>query len=259
MIAETDAGGCSGKGQTLSGQAPVGAAGATGGTETACVLDAGPRRRGPARLCAATRTVRPASELLRFVVGPDGEAVPDVKNKLPGRGLWITATREALAEAIRRKVFARGFKRDVRLPPDLPERTERLLERSVLDALAMAGKAGLVAAGFAKAETALAGPRAVALLHAAEAAAEGSRKLNAAWRRRSSAAEPVVIGTLTSAQLDLALNRPNVVHAALLAGPASETFLARCQRLERFRNGDQHHKAGEAAPDEPAGDTNAYD
>ena len=68
------------------------------------------------RLCAATRTVRPVSDLIRFVVGPDGEAVADVKNKLPGRGIWVTATRDALDEAIKRKAFARGFKREVRLP-----------------------------------------------------------------------------------------------------------------------------------------------
>src|ERR1700733_9024621 len=92
-------------------------------------LDRGLDRRQLSRLCAATHTVRPVADLVRFVVGPVGEAVPDVKNKLPGRGIWITGTRDALEEAIRRKVFARGFKRDVRLPPDLVSRTETSLER----------------------------------------------------------------------------------------------------------------------------------
>ena len=99
--------------------------------------------------------MRPVADLIRFVVGPDGEAVPDLKRKLPGRGVWVTATQDALGEAIKRKVFARGFKRDVRLPADLVGRTEQLLERAALDALAIAGKAGLVAAGFAKVEAAL--------------------------------------------------------------------------------------------------------
>jgi len=215
--------------------------------ELAVELDSGPRARERARLCAATRTVQPVSELIRFVVGPDGEAVPDVKNKLPGRGIWITATRDALDEAIKRRAFARGFKREVRLPSHFVDSTEKLLERAVLDALAVAGKAGLVAAGFAKTETALAREKVVALLHAAEASSEGTRKLDAVMRRRSGET-PLVIGFLASAQLDLALNRPNVVHAALLAGPASKTFLARCRRLERFRTGDQHNQAGEAAP-----------
>ncbi|MGO9398238.1 MAG: RNA-binding protein [Xanthobacteraceae bacterium] len=199
-------------------------------------------------MCAATRRTRPVSELIRFVIGPDGAAVPDLKNKLPGRGLWISATREALGEAIRRKAFTRGFKREVRLPSDFVEQTERLLERAVLDALAMAGKARSVAAGFAKVEAALEKEDVIALLHAAGASSDGIRKLQAAARRHRSGPPPAEIGFLTTAQLDLALNRPNVVHAALLAGPASETFLARCRRLERFRTGDQHHQAGMAVP-----------
>jgi uncharacterized protein len=221
---------------------------ATQDTDLAAALDRGPRTAERTRMCAATRTVQPVSDLIRFVVGPDGEVVPDIKSKLPGRGIWVTATREALLEAIKRKAFARGFKRDVRVPSDLIDRTERLLERAVLDALAIAGKAGLVATGFGKTESALEGEDVIALLHAAGAAADGTRKLAAASRRRRSEAPPVVIGFLNAAQLDLALNRPNVVHAALLAGPASETFLARCRRLERFRTGDQHHQAGEAVP-----------
>jgi uncharacterized protein len=211
-------------------------------------LDHGPREAERTRMCAVTREIRPLSELIRFVVGPDGTAVPDVKTKLPGRGLWITATRQALGEAIKRKVFTRGFKREVRLPPDLAEQTEWLLERAVLDALAIAGKASSVAAGFAKTEAALEHEEVIAVLHAAGAAADGIRKLQASARRHRSGRPPAEIGFLTTAQLDLALSRPNVVHAALLAGPASETFLARCRRLERFRTGDQHHQAGKAAP-----------
>src|SRR5579863_3744779 len=166
-------------------------------------LDTGPRARERERLCVATRTVRPLSDLIRFVIGPDGEAVPDIKRKLPGRGVWVTATQDALGEAIKRKAFARGFKRQVRLSPDLVALTERQLERAALDALAVAGKAGLVAVGFAKTEVALERGQAVALLHAAEAAADGIRKLDSALRK---AGGPPVIGFLTSAQLGLALN-----------------------------------------------------
>jgi predicted RNA-binding protein YlxR (DUF448 family) len=221
-------------------------------------LDSGPRDRERERLCVATRTVRPVADLIRFVVGPDGQAVADLKQKLPGRGVWVTATHDALDDAIKRKALLRGFKRDVRLPADLLSSTERLLEKAMLDALAMAGKAGLVAAGFTKAEKALAHGKAVVLLHAAEASADGVRKLDAALRR---SAKPVaVIGLLTSAQLDLAFGRPNVVHAALLAGPPSDTFLARFRRLERFRTGD----AGAAAAPSQAGremtaDGNGYE
>jgi uncharacterized protein len=213
-------------------------------------LDRGPHTRTRERLCVATRAVQPVSDLIRFVVGPNGEAVPDIKCKLPGRGVWVTATREALEEAIKRKAFARGFKRDVRLPTDLAARTDGLLEQSVLDALAMAGKAGLVAAGFGKAAAALERGNAVALLNAAEASPDGVRKLRAVVGHGPGRRLPV-IEFLASAQLDLALGRPNVVHAALLAGAASDTFLSRSQRLERFRTGgagDRGNRAGEAAP-----------
>ena len=212
-------------------------------------LDSGPRAPERERLCVATRTVRPVSELIRFVIGPEGEPVPDLKRKLPGRGIWVTATNGALGEAIKRKAFSRSFKREIRLPADLVARTERLLERAVIDALAIAGKAGLVAAGFGKTAAALEHEKVAGLLHAAEGASDGIRKLDALMRRQFSGKAPAEIGFLTTAQLDLALSRPNVVHAALLAGPASETFLARCRRLERFRTGDPPPKAAEAAPD----------
>ena len=105
---------------------------------------------GTERSCALTRQVRPVTELIRFVIGPDEAVVPDVKRKLPGRGLWITGTRAAIMEAVKRNVFARGFKRKVRAAPDLADETERLLERAALDALAIAGKAGRVVTGAAK-------------------------------------------------------------------------------------------------------------
>jgi uncharacterized protein len=232
--------------------------GQIGDNAPASELDRGLNRRQLSRLCAATHTVQPIADLLRFVVGPTGEVVPDVKNKLPGRGIWVTATRPALEDAMKRKVFSRGFKRDVRLPADLVLRTEISLERAALDALAIAGKAGMVLAGFTKTETALEKSEVAALVHAAEAAADGKRKLEAAWRRRPPDHLLPIITFFTSAQLDLALHRPNVVHAAVLAGPASETFLARCRRLERFWTGDQHNQGQGAARILPAEDAGVY-
>ena len=204
-------------------------------------LDNGPQSRERERMCVLTREVRPVADLIRFVVGPDGAAVPDLKSKLPGRGVWVTATHDALAEAVKRKALVRGFKREVRLNADLVTQTGQLLEQAVLDALAMVGKAGLVANGFGKTEAALADEdkRVIGLIHAADAAPDGVRKLGAALRRRDSGDQVAVITSLTTAQLDLALGRPNVVHAALLAGPAGDTFLVRLRRLERFRSGEQ--------------------
>jgi predicted RNA-binding protein YlxR (DUF448 family) len=202
-------------------------------------LDAGPRKGGPGteRLCAVSRAVKPVDFMIRFVIGPDG-VVPDLKRKLPGRGLWITADKVTLNDAVARNVFARGFKREVRVTPALVEETERLLVRSTLDALAIAGKASLVATGFAKVETAIARDAVVALIHATDAGADGVAKLAGALRRRDDPVKIAVIQAFTTAQLDLALGRSNVVHAALLAGPANDTFLARFARLERFRAGE---------------------
>lgn len=202
-------------------------------------LDAGLRNSagGRERFCAVTGKVMPVEDMIRFVVAPDGSVVPDLKRKLPGRGLWITATRKALAEGVRRRVFARGFKRDVRVSDDLIEGTERLIERAALDALAIAHKSGAAALGFAKAEAALAHERVVALINASDGAADGSRKLIGALRQRADAGGIAVVEVFTSAQLDLAFGRSNVIHAALLAGPGSDTFLARVRRLEHFRSG----------------------
>jgi predicted RNA-binding protein YlxR (DUF448 family) len=206
------------------------------------------------RTCALTREVRPISELVRFVVGPAGEAVPDVKRKLPGRGIWVTATRAAISDAAERNVFARGFRREVHVPRDLPAQTERLLERAALDALAIAGKAGVIISGFSKVETALGRDDILALIHAADAADNGKRKLADALRRNTGGkpGEIAVIDTFNSAQLDLALGRPNVVHAALLAGPGSETFLARVARLTRFRTGFSTDAVSAHAPTDGA-------
>jgi len=200
--------------------------------------DTGPRHAVPERLCVVTRAVRPVAEMIRFVVDPDRAVVPDVKRKLPGRGVWVTATRTAVATAVARGAFGRSFKRDVRVAGDLAEQTELLLARSALDALAIAHKAGRLAAGFAKVDAALAGGSVVALVHAADASPDGVRKLAAAARRRFGPEDLPVVDVFTAAQLDLALGRANVIHAALLAGPESEGFLARCRSLERFRSGE---------------------
>ena len=214
-------------------------------------LDHGPRtdKSATMRTCAVSREVRPIDELIRFVVGPTGEVVPDLKRKLPGRGLWISASRQTVAEAVRRHQFSRGFKRDVRVAPTLPADTEALLVRSATEALAMAAKAGQVVSGFAKVEGALQREIA-ALIHASDGAADGIRKLDAILRQRGgkrgkSPGIPIVT-VLTSAELDLALGRSNVIHAALLAGPASKTFLSRCQMLVRYRMADDDKTADAA-------------
>src|SRR5580692_1775998 len=220
-------------------------------------LDNGPRtdRSATMRMCAVTREVRPIDELIRFVVAPSGEDVADLKRKLPGRGLWVSASHQAVAEAVRRNHFRKGFKRDVRVAPTLVSDTEALLVRSAIEALAMAAKAGQVLSGFAKVEEALRerqpqGP-VQALIHASDGAADGIRKLDALIRQnganRGESSPIPILTALTSTELDLALGRANVIHAALLAGPASKTFLSRSQILVRYRSADDGKTAGTAA------------
>src|SRR3569833_1441289 len=96
-------------------------------------LDNGPRtqRSATMRMCAVRRQVRPIDELIRCVVSPQGDVVPDLKRKLPGRGMWLTASRGVVAEAVRRHQFTKAFKRELRIPPTLPAAIEALLDRSV--------------------------------------------------------------------------------------------------------------------------------
>jgi uncharacterized protein len=224
-------------------------------------LDNGPRtdRSATMRMCAVTRQVLPIDELIRFVVSPQSEVMADLKRKLPGRGLWVTASRQVVAEAVKRNQFGKGFKREVRVAPTLAADTEVLLVRSVVEALAMAAKAGQVVAGFSKVEGALAqrqAPTSVhALIHASDGAADGIRKLDAIVRQNSGNNEESspfpVVTALTSEQLDLALGRSNVIHAALLAGPASKTFLSRSQILVRYRMADDDRTAGHTTQNSP--------
>jgi len=191
-------------------------------------------------MCAVTRQVAAIDDLIRFVVSPSGEPVADLKRKLPGRGLWVSLSHAAVAEAARRNVFAKSFKRDIKTPKTLADDVDRLMVRGVAEALAMAAKAGQVVSGFSKVEGAIEGRQAVALIHATDGAPDGIRKLNArlaaVMREKSpESADLPIVSVLSTDELDLALGRANVVHAALLAGSAGKTFLARCQTLTRFR------------------------
>src|SRR3984957_19353763 len=155
----------------------------TGDTGT----DLGPHGAAAAtvRLCIATREVRPVGEMIRFVAGPDGAVVPDLKRRLPGRGVWVTARRQIVAEAVRRHVFGRGFKTDVRASTDLPDALDRLLEQSALNSLSIAHKAGLVILGFARVETAVAAAPLAALIRARDARAGSGRRLLGKLRGRA--------------------------------------------------------------------------
>ena len=209
---------------------------ALAGGESAAHRLARAERDRPERMCIVTRERRAPEELIRFVLAPDGTVVPDISVKLPGRGVWVTARAELLEEAVRRQAFARGLKTSVKAAAALPAEVDALLERDCLQSLSLANKAGAVVTGFTKVEAAIESGHIALLLHARDASAEGMRKLAQAVRRKFGAECPPQINLFASHQLDLALGRANVVHAALKAEPASRAFLARSRRLAAYRS-----------------------
>jgi len=224
---------------------------------------------GSERSCVVTRAVKAPDDLIRFVAGPDGVLVPDLRRKLPGRGVWASLSRKTVAEAIRRNAFERSLKTKVAVPPDLPEMIDALMLRDAQQALAMANKAGLVTAGFAKVEAQIATGAVAALLHASDASQDGAAKLDGKLRARAhmealaeapdaldEAASPTsaravpqakIVTDLTIDELSLALGRENVVHAAVIHGGAARYFLTEIQRLKRYRSRHPEPQAGRPA------------
>lgn len=188
-----------------------------------------PEGDGPERTCIATRHVLPQAQLIRFVAAPDGSIVPDLRRRLPGRGVWVTATAEAVGEAVRRKAFSRGLKAQVVAAPTLADDVGALLRREALQALALANKAGAVVCGAAKIEG---GARKgyAALIHAADASQAGVVKLERAVR--SVGRDRPAIATIrlfSGAELSLSLGREHVIHAALVAGGPAENVLGKAR------------------------------
>lgn len=194
------------------------------------------------RLCAVTRVARTPDELIRFVADPEGRIVPDLARKLPGRGVWLTATRSTILQAVRQKAFARSLKTDVTAGAEIADLITDLMLRRVLDYLGLANKAGLAMSGFTQVERALERDRVYAILHAADGAPDGARKLDQKFEHvlndkgiKPGEQSRRMVRFLTSAELSLAFGRSNVVHAALAAGGASRKFLKEAERLLHYR------------------------
>ena len=212
-----------------------------------------------------TRVALPPDQLIRFVLSPQGVVTPDIRRTLPGRGVWVTASRARVAEASRRNAFARAFKREVTTPTHLADDVGVLLRKDALQALSLANKAGAVTSGFEKTRAALEGGTVVALIEASDGSPEGRKKLVGILPRikrspDNSTAEAyigefAVIESFTSPELDLALGRSHVIHAALLRAPAGGFALTRCLRLHRFELVEKHASGGAercgAAPKDP--------
>lgn len=191
------------------------------------------------RQCARSRRRKSPDELIRFVAAPDGTIVPDLARRLPGRGVWITATRADLAAAVRDKAFHKSLRAAVVVPDDLLARVETLLQRRLAEAISLARKAGLLIAGFAKVEELIDRGQADLLVHAADAAGDGVAKLDRKFRalRGADAVAERIVREMTSAELSLAIGRANVVHAAASAGGACGRIAVEAGRLRRYRQG----------------------
>jgi predicted RNA-binding protein YlxR (DUF448 family) len=128
------------------------------------------------RTCIVTRQARPPEELIRFVLDPDGRVVADLRRRLPGRGVWVTASSDLVARAAAAGAFGRAFKRQAQASPTLAAEVAALLERDALQSLSLANKAGFVTAGAAKVEALIAKDCPAALVRASDGGADGARK-----------------------------------------------------------------------------------
>lgn len=184
------------------------------------------------RTCIVTRAVLPEERLVRFVVDPQGQVVPDVAAKLPGRGMWVSANRATLEQAVAKGHFSRAAKASVAVTFEIVNRVEILLVERMCGDLGLARRAGQLAVGFEGVARALAGAQPpVVLIEASDGADDGRRKL----RAMAKAGGVAVIDCLSRAEMSLALGRENVVHAALKSGRLSERLAVDAGRLGGFR------------------------
>ncbi len=192
--------------------------------------DAIARERGPLRRCIVTREVLPKERLLRFVLGPGREVVPDPGGRLPGRGLWLLPQEAVLARALKQGVFARAARGPVVAPADLPVRVAAALRGRLRDFLGLARRSGAAVAGR---EAVLEWLRAgrVALLVQASDGSPAERE-----RLQGGHALPVVLA-LTAAELGAVFGRERAVHVAVAPGGLAETLRAEAARLAGFAPG----------------------
>lgn len=183
-------------------------------------------RTEPERSCIVTHDTLNKGELIRFVIGPNNTVVPDITGKLPGRGMYLKASRLLLAEAIAKKAFTRAAKGQVTVPEGLAQTIEAQLLRRVAEALSLARKSGQVIVGFEKVEDAAKTGKVEALIHAADAGDDGLKKLG--FYRGP------VFNQLPRELLSEVLGRENAVHAALIHGPAAAFFIEEARRFALF-------------------------
>lgn len=209
------------------------------------------------RMCALTRAEKPVTDLIRFVLGPDGMIVPDTDNKAEGRGVWITLSRDAVEQAVKKKAFVKSLKTEVKVPDDLAGLTQLRLEQRFLSALGMCRKAGQFVSGATKVRALLGTGDLIALLTATDASPDGRSKMVGPLKALHYAAEEEGIEgfsvphfeLLSSEQMGLALGLENVIHAALTKGAAARSALAKARRLALYSAKPGQNDSGRPAVD----------
>ncbi len=180
-------------------------------------------------------------EMIRFVAAPDGEIVPDLKSRLPGRGAWVSADAYAVRKAVAKGHFSRALKCKVRVSDDLDILVARMLKKQALSALGMAMGAGQVVAGFAKAGAAIQSGKAAIVLHAADGAPDGLRKLKQAAKSAALAGRDRVqwVTGFNSDELGLAMGRESVVHAVVKPGRMADAFAQKAMKWCRYEGAEE--------------------
>ena len=197
----------------------------------------------PQRRCLLTREVKGREQMIRFVLDPAGQVVPDVDGRLPGRGMWLSAERNVLNRAVGANLFARAARGPARVGPNLAEQVERLLIARALDCLGLARRAGQVAVGFEQVRACLRSAAPAVLVAAADSAPDGRNKL-----RRLAPDLPVIMA-FSRAELGAALGREAVVHVAVAPGRLAQRLLCYTRRLAGFRASVMEPPAGAESAD----------
>jgi predicted RNA-binding protein YlxR (DUF448 family) len=187
---------------------------------------------GPLRTCIVTGETMAPERMIRFVVGPDGDVVPDLARRLPGRGMWLKAERAIVEQALAKKAFARAARAAVKAAPDLPQRIERLLLDRVLEDLSRARRAGRAVAGFVKVEQMIGKRRAGLALVASEADGDGLAKLEATGVAIERLGDAALLGGV--------FGRDQAVYVAVARDDAAGHFIHRiasgAARWRRYRS-----------------------
>lgn len=192
------------------------------------------------RRCIATQEDRKKVEMYRFVLDPSGVVTPDVSERLPGRGIWVTATRTALQKAIDKNLFARAAKAPATVPDGLLDMIERLSVTRTLDMISLCRKSGRAVVGFDNTKTALITEKAKALIQASDGSDGQKQKL------RPPKGHNDYISCLTATELGLAFGREHVIHAALMPGGLTKRALTEAARLSGLRGNTAETKTKKA-------------